>query len=267
MPNEIPSQQATSSRCDLCGRETNRPKPYRVYSTVDSPSILEGGGEEEHDFVVCPECENRKIYYLAAAITIMAVGVVSVLKSDDPTIFIIAILLTVLLAAGSGRFLPFQRLARRVRSERGAAVAAASPNLSFRVITSAVSLDERARLTSPYRAASQPPLPTEEKEVQLDGILIFFNNDFNPKDAFINAILTKMKARGRTYREWMTDKTPLGVFIDPDTKDPTMILARAAAQFRSMGISFSADNVEPAPFEGTQGRTGTVVAHWSPRAK
>ena len=97
----------------------------------------------------------------------------------------------------------------------------------------------------------------------LDGILIIFTRDFEPKSTFINSVLTKMKARGRPYVEWMTEKTSMQVLVSPKAQDPMTFLANAAVQFRTMGIAFSLENVEHATFEGSDGVSGTVVTHWS----
>ena len=97
----------------------------------------------------------------------------------------------------------------------------------------------------------------------LDAILIIFNRDFTPKDTFVNSILTRMNARGRPYKEWMSANTPLKVLVHPDAQNPMTFLAQAALQFRMMGIAFSVDNVEQATFDGSDGISGTVVSHWS----
>lgn len=97
----------------------------------------------------------------------------------------------------------------------------------------------------------------------LDGILIVFTRDFEPKDVFVTSILTKMKARGRTYKEWMSDKTPVKILVHPRAQDPMTVIAQAMVQFRMMGIPFSAPNVEQATFEGSQGISGTIITHWS----
>jgi hypothetical protein len=97
----------------------------------------------------------------------------------------------------------------------------------------------------------------------LDGILIIFTREFQPKDTFVTSILTTMKARGRTYKEWMTEKTPVKILVNPDAQNAYTFLAAAMIQFRMMGITFSADRVEHATFQGSHGISGTVVTHWS----
>ena len=102
---------------------------------------------------------------------------------------------------------------------------------------------------------------------RLDGILIIFTKDFEPKYVFIDSILTKMRARGQTYKEWMTADTPVRVLIDPSAQNPMTYIARATVQFQRMGVDFSLENVEHATFEGNQGISGVVVTHWSKRRR
>jgi DNA-binding transcriptional regulator PaaX len=49
----------------------------------------------------------------------------------------------------------------------------------------------------------------------LDGILIFFTKNFPSKETFVRSILTRMTARGRTYKEWMTPRTPMRILVHP----------------------------------------------------
>ena len=97
----------------------------------------------------------------------------------------------------------------------------------------------------------------------LDAILVVFNREFGSKDTFVNEILTGMRARGRTYKEWMTPTTPLKVLVHPKAKDPATFTAQAMVQFRTMGITFSAKNLEYATFDGNNNVFGSVVTHWS----
>jgi hypothetical protein len=102
-----------------------------------------------------------------------------------------------------------------------------------------------------------------EGAMRLDGILIVFAKEFTPKDVFINSILTKMIAHGRTYQDWMNTKTPKRILINPKAQDPMTMLANAAVQFRMMGIPYRSENVEHATFEGSQGIVGSIITHWS----
>ena len=102
---------------------------------------------------------------------------------------------------------------------------------------------------------------------QLDGILVIFNREFEPKGTFVNSILTRMEARGRPYKEWMTPSTPVRILIHPDAQNPATIAAQAAVQFRKLGIPFSLDRLEHATFEGSYGISGAIATHWSSTAE
>lgn len=97
----------------------------------------------------------------------------------------------------------------------------------------------------------------------LEGILILFSRDFSPKETFVNSILTRMNARGRPYKEWMKANTPVKVVVHPNAQEPAAFLAQAAVQFRLMGVPLSAEKIEYATFEGSDGIRGTVVSQWS----
>jgi hypothetical protein len=101
------------------------------------------------------------------------------------------------------------------------------------------------------------------ESARIEGVLIIFTRDFEPKGTFVDSILTKMKARDLTYRDWMSADTPVTILVHPSAQDATVIAAQATVQFRMMGIVFSAEKVESATFEGDDGISGSVVTHWS----
>jgi hypothetical protein len=116
-----------------------------------------------------------------------------------------------------------------------------------------------SRPTTPVRSSS-----TGVSESSLDAILILFNREFQPRDQFVNSILTRMNARGHPYRDWMTARTILRTLVVPNAQDPATCTATALVQFRLMlGERANLDHVEVADFEGSAGVSGVVVSHWS----
>lgn len=117
------------------------------------------------------------------------------------------------------------------------------------------------------RTAAEQALPKIDpawvQSITLDAILIMFNREFSPKEKFVNSILEKMKAKGRPYKEWMSDSTPVRVLVIPNTQDPMKFMPWAIVQFRPLVASFSVDNIRYATFEGSEGISGVVVTHWS----
>jgi len=97
---------------------------------------------------------------------------------------------------------------------------------------------------------------------RLQGILIMFTRDFQPKKPFVDSILTTMKVHGRPYRDWMTRTTPLKVLVHSDAQDERAIGAHAMVYFRGIGIAFAPERVEYATFEGSHGISGAIVTHW-----
>lgn len=97
----------------------------------------------------------------------------------------------------------------------------------------------------------------------LDAVLIIFSKEFSPKDKFINSILEKMQARGRPYKDWISENTPVRIIVSPNVKDPVSFIPRAIVAFRPIVPLFSVDRIEYAPFEGSEGISGVIVTHWS----
>lgn len=98
----------------------------------------------------------------------------------------------------------------------------------------------------------------------LDGLVIIFTRDFSPKDTFINSILTRMYAHGRSYKEWMLSETPMIVKIHPAAQNPQTFIALATVEFRALiGNRFSIEKLESATFEGSDGISGVILSHWN----
>jgi len=150
MPSDARGQSTTVGRCDLCGRETARPEAYRLLSRVvplppksvsislestDKSSLTSETKFKTHDFSVCPRCHNRKTFYLVISLAMLAAWVLLAMKSNDPAFPLFGLVVILGFAIGSGRLLPVQRLARRIRRQRKGEVSAASPGLRFQVET------------------------------------------------------------------------------------------------------------------------------------
>lgn len=110
---------------------------------------------------------------------------------------------------------------------------------------------------------AKPAGAPKPKATPLQGLIIIFTRDFSEKDVFVNSILTKMRARGRPYAEWMTETTPVHILVNPRAQDPSTFAAMAMVQFRRLGINFNVAHLEHATFEGSHGIDGVVLSHWS----
>jgi hypothetical protein len=148
MSSDLHKQPSVPARCDLCGRETPGPKAYRLLSRVvplpdkrvsltpaETSSLTSETKFKTHDFAVCPRCHDRKMIYLVISLAMLAGWIWLAIKSDAPLFPLLGLVVILGFSAGSGRFLPVQRLARRLRREQKAVVSAASPRLRFRVET------------------------------------------------------------------------------------------------------------------------------------
>ena len=146
MPSGAHDRSPAGVRCDLCGHETPRPKDCRLLSRVvprpektislappETASLTSDTKFKTHDFAVCPRCHDRKTIFLVVSLAMLAGWVWLAVESKGPGLPLIGLAVILVFAIGSGRFLPVQRLARRVRRNRRAAVAAASPGLRFYV--------------------------------------------------------------------------------------------------------------------------------------
>ena len=104
---------------------------------------------------------------------------------------------------------------------------------------------------------------TASTEGTLDALIIIFTREFSPKETFVNSILTRMNARGRPYRDWMTEGTPVRILVNPKAQDPMTFTATAMVQFRMLiGDRFDMERLEHATFEGSQGISGVILSHW-----
>jgi len=146
VPSDSHKQPGLPARCDLCGREAAPAKPYTLLSRVvtrlektislappETASLTSDTKFKAHDFAVCSRCHGRKNVYLIISLALLAGWVWMAVESKGPLFPLLGLFVIFGFAIGSGRFLPVQRLARRIRRERKAAVAAASPGLRFYV--------------------------------------------------------------------------------------------------------------------------------------
>ncbi len=73
-----------------------------------------------------------------------------------------------------------------------------------------------------------------------------------------------MEARGKTYRMWMTNDTPVIVRVHADAQVPHAFLAMATFEFRPiLDEVFNMDHLEHATFEGSDRISGVIVTHWN----
>jgi HEAT repeat protein len=104
---------------------------------------------------------------------------------------------------------------------------------------------------------------TEAERSDLRAAIIIFTREFSPKDTFISSILGRMEVRGKSYRTWMTERTPLRVVVNPDALDPPAFLAVATIEFRRMlEEAVDLEKVEYATFEGSHGISGVILTLW-----
>ena len=90
-----------------------------------------------------------------------------------------------------------------------------------------------------------------------------FSRDFSPKDTFVDSILDRLEARGKPYRRWMTDKTPLLIRVNSNAQVPAAFLAAATVEFsRALNERTDLEKVEYATFEGSEGISGVILTLW-----
>lgn len=101
-------------------------------------------------------------------------------------------------------------------------------------------------------------------EPTLDAIVVVFNRDFPTSHQFVDEILSQLTTRGRTYRHWMREGTPVRVKTHANAQDQMTVAAMALIEFRRMGVN-GADlrRVQFGTFEGSAGVVGSVLSHWS----
>lgn len=88
------------------------------------------------------------------------------------------------------------------------------------------------------------------------------------RETFVNSILSKMLARGRPYRQWMSASTPVSILVNPSVHDPYQGMAAAVVRFRRLlGGDYSMERMEQADFEGSDGISGIIFSSWSVSAQ
>lgn len=104
------------------------------------------------------------------------------------------------------------------------------------------------------------------KKKILDALIIIFNQEFSPKEPFVNEILIGMSVRDKPYKYWLTKKTPIKTFVNKNAQDPYYYMAMSFIQFQKMvGNKFNRESIEVAEFQGTKGMNGVILSHWSDR--
>jgi hypothetical protein len=112
-------------------------------------------------------------------------------------------------------------------------------------------------------STARSPATHADPEPSLDAIVIVFNRDFPTSGQFVDEILSRLTTRGRTYRSWMRDDTPVRIKFNPKAQDEMTVAAMALIEFRKL-IGGDADpkRVQFGTFEGNQGIVGSVLSHW-----
>lgn len=148
MPSGPKSQVPESVRCDLCRRVAGRPKPYRIFvrdvpladkgldlTTLDTAAIKVTPDFRPEDYRVCERCERRRAIFLAVSLTMMAGWIWLAIESRGPLFPLAGLAIIVGFAIVSNRFLPVQRLVRRIRRAHLSALRTKNPDERFRIDT------------------------------------------------------------------------------------------------------------------------------------
>jgi hypothetical protein len=148
MPSGPKGQGPETVRCELCGRGANHPKLYTIFvravpiaekdlslTTLDTAAITQEKGFRPEDYRVCERCERRRFIFLAAALALLAGWIWMAVESDGPLFPLIGFIVILAFSAMSSRSLPVQRLVRRIKRERLAALRKEDPENRFRIET------------------------------------------------------------------------------------------------------------------------------------
>lgn len=121
---------------------------------------------------------------------------------------------------------------------------------------------ERRRLA---RAQQRDTTKDEtERVIKLEALLILFSRDFAPKERFVDSILDRMEARGKSYRAWMNTQTPVIIDVRSGAQEPAVFLATAKTAFQTrLNRSTDMAMTEYATFEGSEGISGVIVTLWN----
>lgn len=102
------------------------------------------------------------------------------------------------------------------------------------------------------------------QETLLRAVVVILNKDLTTKKAFVNSILSKLIARGRPYREWMTESTPVEIHVNPSAQDPMTFAATALVTFgRLLGEESTLERLEHATFQSGDGISGVILSYWA----
>lgn len=103
----------------------------------------------------------------------------------------------------------------------------------------------------------------KKTEYSLDAIVIVFNRDFPTSGQFAEEILNNLTTRGRTYKSWMRDNTPVRIKVHQKAQDQMTVASIAFVEFRKLiGDKADPGNIQFGTFEGSQGIFGSVLSHW-----
>lgn len=148
MPSGAESQTSEVIRCDLCRRASAHPKLYRIFvrdvpladkgrelTTLDTAAIKETPDFRPEDSRICENCERRRYFFLAVSLAMLAGWIWMAFESRGPGLPLIGLAVIFAYALIGSRFLPVQRLVRRIRRSHLAVLRGKSPEERFRVDT------------------------------------------------------------------------------------------------------------------------------------
>lgn len=114
----------------------------------------------------------------------------------------------------------------------------------------------------PKEPTPRKPL-TKKVEYFLDAIVIVFNCDFPTKYGFAEEILNNLTTRGKTYKSWMKNNTPVLIKVHQKAQDQMTVATIALVEFRKLiGNKADPGNIQFGTFEGSRDIFGSVLSYW-----
>ena len=110
----------------------------------------------------------------------------------------------------------------------------------------------------------QPTMENKEPVPSLEAIVVVFNRKFPTIHQFVDEILDQLTTRGKTYRYWMRDDTPVKIKIHPKSQEQYSVSALAVVEFHKLlGDHVDLCNVQFGTFEGSQDVVGSIMSYWA----
>ncbi len=148
MPSAPNGREPESVRCDLCRLVTDHPKLYRIFvrdvpladkgldfTTLDTAAIKQAHDFRPEDYRVCARCERRRAVFLGISLGMLAGWIWLAIESRSPLFPMIGLAVLFAYMLANSRFLPVQRLVRRIKREHSAALSKEHPGERFRIDT------------------------------------------------------------------------------------------------------------------------------------